>query len=190
MATAFFPQNFSSSYNNRVNSGSYRSWKGSGLESNPVAIYSSDIRPLTNKDYCSANAVIYKQGSSRPLKIYRRGRSVTEQNNIVRSSVPGRMINGVMDAPGNFNSKNQFENKLNCKDCHGIKFITSYYPTTNMTIKPQYPQIACVCNQAKNAYKMTLPASTNVSKNYFQTTSAYLTHRCKTYHQQSFHYPN
>ena len=49
MSTAFYPLGMSS-YNNHLPQGGYQSWKGSGINSNPVGIASSNIRPLTNND--------------------------------------------------------------------------------------------------------------------------------------------
>ena len=44
--TSPLPQGMGS-YNNRSNVGGYVTWKGSGMYSNPAAITSGNIRPLT-----------------------------------------------------------------------------------------------------------------------------------------------
>ena len=72
MSSAFYPLGMKS-YNNHVPQGGYKTWKGSGLYSNPVGMTAGNIRPFTNNDI--RNIAIYKQGSARPIKQYRRGTS-------------------------------------------------------------------------------------------------------------------
>jgi hypothetical protein len=59
------------SYNNYVNQGGYKTWKGSGINKNPIGYAPGHIRPLTNKD--SGNVFPAPFGKPRPLKQYRKG---------------------------------------------------------------------------------------------------------------------
>ena len=70
MSSAFYPQGMNSS-NNRLPQGGYKTWKGSGVYSNPVAITSTHIRPLTNND--PGNVFPTGFGLPRPIKHYRKG---------------------------------------------------------------------------------------------------------------------
>ena len=70
MSSAFYPQGMNSS-NNRLPQGGYKTWKGSGIYSNPVAITSTHIRPLTNND--PGNVFPTGFGLPRPIKHYRKG---------------------------------------------------------------------------------------------------------------------
>ena len=80
MSSATYPLGMKTS-NNHIFTGGYKTWKGTGINSNPVAITAGNIPPLTNKDY--SNSVVYKQGSSRPLKwAYRRG-TTTQTSRII-----------------------------------------------------------------------------------------------------------
>lgn len=89
MSTAYYPQGMRTMPASGRMNGSlpsqYKTWKGSGVFSNPAGIATSDIRPLTNKD--SGN--VFQSGSfparypqftrrfiPRPLKQYRRGRVI------------------------------------------------------------------------------------------------------------------
>lgn len=85
MSTAFYPLGMSS-YNNHLPQGGYQSWKGSGINSNPVGIASSNIRPLTNND--PGNVFPTGFGLARPIKHYRKGRVVTTQPFITSSTNP------------------------------------------------------------------------------------------------------
>ena len=63
MSSAFYPLGMNS-YNNRLHTGGYETWKGRGVYGNPVGITSGSMRPLTNKD--PANDAVYKFNSSVP----------------------------------------------------------------------------------------------------------------------------
>ena len=67
------------SYNNYVNQGGYRTWKGSGINQNPIGIAPGHIRPLTNND--SGNIFPAPFGKARPLKHYRKGRVISVDKN-------------------------------------------------------------------------------------------------------------
>ena len=73
MSTAFYPLGMKT-YNNYVHQGGYKSWKGTGVFSNPVGTASSHIRPLTNKD--PNNNFKTGFGLPRPMKHYRKGRVI------------------------------------------------------------------------------------------------------------------
>ena len=60
--------------NNYVNQGGYKTWKGAGINSNPVGIASGHIRPLTNND--PGNVFPAPFGKARPIKHYRKGRTI------------------------------------------------------------------------------------------------------------------
>ena len=70
MSSAFYPQGMNS-WNNRLPQGGYKSWKGSGVFSNPVTVTSTHIRPLTNND--PGNVFPTGFGLPRPIKHYRKG---------------------------------------------------------------------------------------------------------------------
>lgn len=207
MSSAFYPQGMNS-WNNRLNQGGYKTWKGTGLYSNPIAISSGNIRPLTNKD--PNNYYPTGFGLPRPLKIYRRGISIPNENNIpnstreVKSSVLDYNIALMQDQPGRFivkdNGENNNVNDINdnkkisndCKNCIGQGLISNWFPINNLTEKPQQNvtnPLLC-CNQQRKAIQRVLPASTNVKKNYFQTTYMYLYNRCQTHEQREFNFIN
>jgi len=214
MSTATYPQGMST-WNNRLPQGGYKSWKGSGVFSNPVGITAGNLRPLTNND--PANDAIYKFGLPRPLKQYRRGTSVpvpvpspdstnlAEQLNYyyyskreVKSSVQDNMIKQMMDNPGRYSVKenrlktNIYDNNLieDCQVCNGIGIVSSWYPIDNLTDKPE-PNVTnplFCCNQEQKARKRVLPANTNLPKNYYTTNYQYLFNRCQTFEQRSFNF--
>jgi hypothetical protein len=70
MSSAFYPQGMNS-WNNRVPQGGYKTWKGSGVFSNPVTNTATHIRPLTNND--PGNVFPTGFGLPRPIKHYRKG---------------------------------------------------------------------------------------------------------------------
>jgi hypothetical protein len=213
MSSAFYPQGMNS-YNNRVPQGGYKTWKGSGVYSNPVGVTAGNLRPQTNKD--PRNIAVYKHGSARPLKQYRRGTNVPiptlqnpttkEQegekiesnyysNNQVKSSVSDRIIGQMIDRPGEFSIK---ENKLlspntidaDCKTCNGVGIVSSWYPTKNLTETPQLDStnpLLC-CNEERKARRRVIYASTNLKKNYYTTTGQYLYNRCQTFDQRAFNF--
>jgi hypothetical protein len=213
MSTAVFPQG-TQSYNNTQTapfSAQYRSWKGQGINSNPVAITAGNIRPLTNNDL--TNIYPQKMGLPRPLKWqYRKGSTVpvpvyvTNQNDgsvsIINAnrevkSSKSNLVGQLIDRPGEFSVKanpaTEFDEtsqaNLDCINCRGISVVTDYYPNKYyLTNNPQPSTPANCCNEERKALKRVLPASTNVKKNYYQTTKAYLQNRCKTYEQKAFNF--
>jgi hypothetical protein len=81
MSTAFYPLGMKT-YNNHVHQGGYKTWKGTGVFSNPVGITASHIRPLTNND--SGNVFPTGFGLPRPIKHYRKGRVIPVPSIIVQ----------------------------------------------------------------------------------------------------------
>ena len=192
MSSAFYPLGMNT-YNNRLPTGGYETWKGSGVHGNPVGLTAGSIRPLTNKD--PANDAVYKFGLPRPIKQYRKGISVPVvidpndpnalykavdenyyANRQVKSSVRNNMVSQLMDTPGQFIVKenspfslidDKFANE--CKTCKGIGLVTGWYPINNLTEKPQ-PNVTnplLCCNQQRKAVRRVLPASTLLKKNQF-----------------------
>jgi hypothetical protein len=79
-----------------------------------------------------------------------------------------------------------------CANCQGVGFVSDWYPINNLTEKPQQNvtnPLLC-CNQQRKAIQRVLPASTNVKKNYYQTTGMYLYNRCQTFGQREFNFVN
>jgi len=217
MSTAFYPTNMrrqsTGGYSNKstLENIPYVSWKGSGIYSNPIGLTSTHIRPLTNNDI--GNIFPTGFGLPRPLKQYRKGIVIptnfnTEKaiaynlNRAVKSSIGSSLgggnggtglISQMIDMPGSFIVKeNQLSNNINtdCTNCNGIAVISDWMPINNLTEKPQ-PNVTnplLCCNQQKKAYNRTLPTSTNIKKNYYQTTQMYLYNRCQTFKQRQFNF--
>ena len=117
------------------------------------------------------------------------------------------LISQMMDGPGQFivkdNNSILIENKLDkdgnlienrvdkeCKTCNGIGIVSSWYPINNLTEKPE-PIVTnglLCCNQQRKARQRVLPTSTNIKKNYYQTTDMYLYNRCQTFEQREFNF--
>jgi hypothetical protein len=183
------------SYNNHTNQGGYISWKGTGVFSNPVGITAGNIRPLTNNDPLNNSNVGF--GLPRPIKHYRKGRSIGN-NNGVASSGGGSLIKQMIDIPGGYNifpnTVNETSNTVNlnehCNTCYGIGVISNWMPITNLTEKPETTTQTSTfcCNDEKKALRRTRPTNTKLKKKYYTTTSQYLYNRCKTYDQQQFNY--
>lgn len=136
MSTAFYPLGMKS-YNNHVHQGGYKTWKGSGVFSNPVGVSSTHIRPLTNND--SGNVFPTGFGLPRPIKHFRKGRVIPvhyenqNQNNEISlinynlnravksskgSSLSGGagglgLLNQMMDNPGGYIIKQNTLNETN-----------------------------------------------------------------------------
>ena len=90
MSTAFYPLGMKS-YNNHVHQGGYKTWKGTGVFSNPVGVTASHIRPLTNND--SGNVFPTGFGLPRPIKHYRKGRVIPVPDVIVEDpNNPGQYM--------------------------------------------------------------------------------------------------
>ena len=134
----------------------YVTWKGSGVNSNPVGSASGHIRPLTNND--SGNVFPTGFGLPRPIKHFRKGRvirsaPITGNSNdialinynlyrFVKSSKGtslgggNGLLNDLQDKPGAVtvkeNSQYQVDNTSqmdnDCKICEGVGVVVDYYP--------------------------------------------------------------
>jgi hypothetical protein len=201
MSTAFFPLGMESYNNSRF--GQYSSWKGSGTYSNPSAITSGNIRPLTNKDY--TNDVYVKYGLPRPIKgIYRKGTTNINSddpaylNRAIKSSTGGSLVGQLIDRPGEFSVKQNTTteisetDKLNsdCTTCNGIGLVADYYPEPYLTENPEPVTTSSqlCCNAQKKALRRVRPASTILKKNYYTRHEEYMQNRCQTYEQKSFNF--
>jgi hypothetical protein len=105
------------------------------------------------------------------------------------------LISQLNDMPGSFIIK---ENNIlstgipdeSCKICQGVGIVSDWMPINNLTEKPQ-PNVEnplLCCNQQRKARQRVLPTSTNVKKNYYQTTYMYLYNRCQTFQQREFNF--
>jgi hypothetical protein len=77
LGTSFYPVGMGLSVN-LLNQGGYKTWKGSGVNSNPTGVAAGHIRPLTNLD--TGNIFPAPFGKPRPLKHYRKGRVIPNIN--------------------------------------------------------------------------------------------------------------
>ena len=201
MSSAFYPLGMNS-YNNRLPQGGYKSWKGTGVFSNPVGVTAGNIRPLTNND--PTNSAPQKFGLPRPIQHYRKGISVTSLDNsgnsrqVKSSTGGGSLIGQMIDIPGGFSIKQNSSNEIsnteelnrNCQTCQGVGIISDWQPITDLTEKPQ-PETQSkqyCCNLERNALRRVRPTSTKLKKNYYITTNDYLYNRCQTFEQQQFNY--
>ena len=97
-------------------------------------------------------------------------------------------LTGVLDTDGNLIDPSRID--ADCKNCNGIGIVSSWYPINNLTEKPE-PIVTnglLCCNQQRKARQRVLPTSTNVKKNYYQTTDMYLYNRCQTFEQREFNF--
>jgi hypothetical protein len=90
MSTATYPQGMKS-YNNNLPQGGYKTWKGRGINSNPIGITPTHIRPLTNND--PGNIFPTGFGLPRPIKHYRKGRHIPTYTNIPNNISAAKQIN-------------------------------------------------------------------------------------------------
>jgi hypothetical protein len=217
MSSAFYPLGMKT-YNNHVHQGGYRTWKGTGIFRNPIGITSTHIRPLTNLD--PGNQFPTGFGLPRPIKHYRKGSlplnteaaEIAQTNPLVAfnldrhvksshgtslggSRLGGGLLSSMIDTPGGYSVRTNTPTDgipETCLDCKGIAVVSDWQPVTSLTEKPQ-PNVETkelCCNEERKAIQMTLPNSTMVQKNYYQTTYAKLYNRCKTFQQNQFAYLN
>ena len=211
MSSATYPLGMKTN-NNHVYIGGYKTWKGTGINSNPVATTAGNIPPQTNKDYY--NTTVYKHGLTRPMKwAYRRGTSIQVPRIIinpedsskfieipnsreVHHSATSSLIGQTIDRPGQYSIKdntldNEERDKLDCRTCKGISLVANYYPNKGYITEnpiPETQQPSFCCNAQKKALKLVRPASTNLSKRYFTTHQQYMYNRCQTYEQRAFNF--
>jgi hypothetical protein len=193
MSSAFYPLGMKS-YNNHVNQGGYKSWKGTQT---PVGLTSGTIRPLTNNDPTNDSNPGF--GLPRPIKHARKGRGFDYtvlvadgnqykevlMNRINKSSTTGNLVSQLVDQPGGY-SITQTTNPTK-----GIGLVSSYYPndtylTENPEPRSQTP--AWCCNAEKKARRRVTYASTNIKKNYYTTLQQYRENRCLTFDQRAFNF--
>jgi len=212
MATAFYPQGMQSYNNNSpygpLGEAPYRSWKGAGSYSNPVAITAGNQRPLTNRD--PTNNAPYKHGLPRPLKWQYRKATQTRtpfttdlatnfNSDVVKSSVGSSLVKQLIDIPGGFKVLTNPSTEINetvqaqkdCTNCTGISLVSSIYPNRDITDHPvpvtTTPPLCC--NDQRKALKHVRSyGNTILKKNYYQTTKQYLQNRCQTYEQRAFNF--
>lgn len=197
MSSAFYPLGMKS-YNNYTPQGGYKTWKGDGVYQNPTGIMSGNQRPQTNKDY--RNVAVYKHGTPRPIKHYRKGTNATSatsdpsdpiasyySDNQVKSSRSNSAIGQLIDRPGSVIIKDN--NNVNTT-CLGQAVVSNWSPIKNLTEKPQTNTMnpALCCNAEKKARRRVLPASTLLKKNYYTTHNEYLYNRCQTFEQRAFNF--
>ena len=165
MSTAYYSQGMES-YNNTVNPSNYTTWKGTGNQSYPVAVSSSNIRPLTNKD--TGNVFPTGFGLARPIKHWRKGRVIPVQGastinpdiqyNINRYTPSSRgaslgggaggmgQVTQWIGQPGSVSVKpnshdeinETLENQKDCTLCQGVSGVVDYSPhQAYLTQNPQ-----------------------------------------------------
>lgn len=159
MSSAVYPLGMQS-YNNRVATGGYETWKGTGSYSYPVAITAGNIRPLTNND--PTNIASAPFGRPRPLKHYRKGTTTPaplivqdpndpnnyiylNTNRAVKSATSSSLIDQTIFRPGQFSVKHNPPNEINeslqlntdCNTCDGIGLVTSFAPERFLTNNPE-----------------------------------------------------
>jgi len=210
MATAFYPQGMRQ---NSVPQGGYKTWKGTGYQSNPVGTTAGTLRPLTNMDPANksnAQQVSYfppgsnskRFGLPRPIKHFRKGRSLgtfANYNQKVISSKGSSLVSQMMWLPGAFslsqNPLTEIDNisqlTKDCSQCYGIGVVSDIYPnktylTENPEPKTQTPSFCC--NAEQKARRRVLPASTIIKKNYYTDLQQFRQSRCQTYEQRIFNF--
>lgn len=109
------------------------------------------------------------------------------------------LIAQMIDMPGSYIVKDNDINEKSidgvnidkeCKNCNGVGIVSDWMPIKNLTEKPE-PNVTnpiLCCNQQRKAIQRVLPTSTNIKKNYFQTTHMYLYNRCQTFQQRQFNF--
>lgn len=211
MSSAFYPLGMKS-YNNHTPQGGYKTWKGDGVNSFPVGITATTLRPFTNKDYTNNFKTGF--GLPRPIKHYRLGRgfnynietsvngvySIHTANKAVKSSNGGATLVGqLIDVPGAYNV---FENKFTetgnkelleseCLGCQGVGMVVNYKPNLEYLTnnpEPTTENKTLCCNEEKKAEQRVIYASTNLKKNYYTTHAQYMQNRCKLYNQRVFNF--
>jgi hypothetical protein len=159
MSSAVYPLGMET-YNNRLPTGGYQTWKGTGSHSFPVAVTAGNIRPLTNKD--PTNIAPAPFGKPRPIKLYRKGTTTPvplivqdsanpnnyitlNTNRAVKSSTSSSLIDQTMWRPGQFSVKQnppteineEIQSTIDCKTCDGIGLVTSFKPQRYLTNNPE-----------------------------------------------------
>lgn len=156
----------------------------------PINFKVITVGPKNNAEYIETNLIEYNV------------------NRAVKSSLSSSLgggnggtglISQMIDMPGSFivkdngikeTSIDEVNIDKECKNCNGVGIVSNWMPIKNLTENPEPTvtnQILC-CNQQRNAIRRVLPTSTNIKKNYFQTTYMYLYNRCQTFQQRQFNF--
>lgn len=199
----------SSGYNQHSNRNSpqYVTWKGSGVNQFPVASAPGNIRPLTNND--PGNVFQTGFGLPRPIKHFRRGRAMVAFHEEVDPSanplvgynlnryVKSGTLHDVLDRPGAFavqqNHPESAQSGMSAcvEGCQSIGLVANCQPNVNnWSENPNADTTNPVwcCNQERKARRRSMYATTNLSKNYYTSSTQYLKNRCQTYDQKAFNF--
>ena len=109
------------------------------------------------------------------------------------------LISQLIDMPGSFIVKDNNPDTSNpltidtaCNTCKGVGIVSGWFPNNYLTNNPTTivttPPLCC--NQQRKAKQRVLPTNTNIKKNYYQNSQAYLYNRCKTFKQTQFNFVN
>ena len=116
------------------------------------------------------------------------GQFIVKDNGQTAGALKEAELIGTLDGDGNLIEPNRID--ADCRTCNGIGIVSSWYPINNLTEKPE-PNVTnglLCCNEQRKARQRVLPTSTNVKKNYYQTTDMYLYNRCQTFQQREFNF--
>jgi hypothetical protein len=116
------------------------------------------------------------------------GQFIVKDNGQTAGAQKEAELIGTLDGDGNLVDVNRID--ADCRTCNGIGVVSSWYPINNLTEKPEPNTtngLLC-CNEQRKARRRVLPTSTNVKKNYYQTTDMYLYNRCQTFEQREFNF--
>jgi hypothetical protein len=166
MSTAFYPQGMST-YNNRV-AVPYSTWKANGVESYPVGITATNIRPLTNKD--SGNNFPAAFGKARPIKHYRKGTTIPIPIILLHPENP----NNIIEVTRNYQREVKSSSGTSLGGgAGGSGMITQMiYTPGSFIVKPNQPDEISETNQANYDCKTCKGASVVVD---YKPNKSYLT---------------
>lgn len=181
----------------------YVSWKGSGVNQFPTANTPGTIRPFTNND--PGNVFLTGFGLPRPIKHFRKGRSVVHYQELegtanplivynVHRYVKSSKLHDVLDRPGAFavQQNPEFAQFGLCEEgCQAIQLTANYKPNQhywNDNPNPATTNPTWCCNPERKARRRSMYATTNLSKQYCTSSTQYLQQRCKTFDQKAFNF--
>jgi hypothetical protein len=199
MSTSYYPQGMRSLMSGQ--SANYSPWKSTASVQYGVA--GGRTRPFTNKD--PTNNLPAPFGRARPMKHYRKGRSIrTVQPDVVSDQLMNRQVTATrtgasvantMDRPG----ATAFSvNADACTDCPGTRIVSSYlsnptFITDNQTAEfrgqmSQMKDVGVCFNPEKKARNRCRPANTLLKSGYYTTLQGYRYGKCKTFNQRAFNF--
>ena len=178
----------------------YKTWKGAKLENqstiSAVAVNSRPVNDSTPVFINQRRPIASKhnaKGRANPIKHWRRQLMPTQGNQGNQGQITGRVsVSQVMDRPGGsvYLAKANSTKPPTCNPTDLLKtqlitnYLYNYYVNPNCT---NSSNCGTDSNGRKvpiyNPQKIRRPASTIVKKDYYQTHSAYLKGRVKTYNQ-------